>query len=77
MGKKNYLFGALLKESLKGPKADESSQSTSIRCLAKIMFYYLIKRKPSKALHALSNPVNAYEIKCSFPLRITSYYCWI
>lgn len=26
MGKKNYLFDALLRESLKGPKADESSQ---------------------------------------------------
>lgn len=29
MGKNNYLFDALLRESLKGPKADESSQSTN------------------------------------------------
>lgn len=29
MGKKNYLFGDLLRESLKGPKADESSQRTN------------------------------------------------
>lgn len=29
MEKKNYLFNALLRGSLKGPKADESSQSTN------------------------------------------------
>lgn len=52
MGKKNYLFCALLRKSLKELKADESSQSMNTWCLAKIVYYYLIqlkkKNKPQK-----------------------------
>lgn len=48
MGKKNFLFGALLRKSLKRPKADESSQSINTRCLAKIVYCYLIKFKKKK-----------------------------
>lgn len=51
MEKKNYLFSALLRVSLKGPKADESSQSTMMPVQNSVLLIDKIKNSQKLYIH--------------------------
>lgn len=51
MEKKNYLFSALLRVSLKGPKADESSQSTMMPVQNSVLLIDKIKNPQKLYIH--------------------------
>lgn len=49
--KKNYLFSALLRVSLKGPKADEKSQSTMMPVQNSVLLLDKIKNPQKLYMH--------------------------